>query len=49
MYDFHKIRNDNNVNIFEHKEFKKNYKYNFLLFSGNYLKILKEKDVMGKK
>ena len=26
MYDFHKIRNDSNINIFEHKEFKRYHK-----------------------
>lgn len=26
MYDFHKIRNDSNINIFEHKEFKRDHK-----------------------
>ena len=39
MYDFHKIRNDNNKNIFEHKEFKKDHKYILLL----YFKIVFEK------
>lgn len=48
MYDFHKIRNDNNKNIFEHKEFKRDQKYPFNLFLDNPLRILNVKGVTAK-
>lgn len=35
MYDFHKIRNELNKNIFEHREFRRDAKY-YLTYSGNY-------------
>lgn len=48
MYDFHKIRNDNNKNIFEHKEFKRDQKYLLILSPGNPSKILNVKDATEK-
>lgn len=29
MYDFHKIRNELNKNIFEHREFRRDARYKF--------------------
>lgn len=35
MYDFHKIRNEQNKSIFEHREFRRGAKY-FLIYLDNF-------------
>lgn len=48
MYDFHKIRNESNKNIFEHREFRRGARYINELFS-QLLRNIKRKGCTNKK